>query len=38
MASRSGGQVIIICLGGIPGLQAAQLGLGLGQHLPKQIG
>jgi len=29
--------VIIICLGGIPGLQAAQLGPGLGQHMPKQI-
>ena len=26
-----------ICLGGTPGLQAAQLGPGLGQHLPKQI-
>jgi hypothetical protein len=37
LASRSAGQVIIICLGGIAGLQAAQLGPGLGQHLPKQI-
>jgi hypothetical protein len=37
-ASRSAGQVIIICLGGTLGPHAAPLGCGLGQRLPKQTG